>query len=255
LLRLIGDLNGGGGRLWRFCPQGFMAEKMTSSHRPHAELHSALALRVEGLCVERGERRVVEDIGFVLTGGETLKVTGPNGAGKSTLLRALAGLLPRSAGAVALEGAGEEEVALQTHYLAHADGLKAQLTVTENLAFWADYLAPAGSAQDFSARGLSVAAALAGVGLAHVAGAPVAILSAGQKRRVALARLMVAFRPLWLLDEPLTGLDAASREKFAHAMREHCALGGMIVAATHEPLGLDETRELQLGKRPTGVAS
>ncbi len=227
---------------------------MTSSHRPHVDLHSALRLRVEGLCVERGERRVIEYLGFVLAGGETLKVTGPNGAGKSTLLRALAGLLPR-AGIVALEGAGEEEVAPQTHYLAHANGLKAQLTVAENLAFWAEYLSAGDPAPNFPARDFSVAAALASVGLAHVGGAPVAILSAGQKRRVALARLLVAFRPLWLLDEPLTGLDAASREKFAIAMRDHCALGGMIVAATHEPLGFDETRELRLGKTPKVAAS
>jgi heme exporter protein A len=232
-----------------------MAGEMTSSHRPHVDLHSALRLRVEGLCVERGERRVIENLGFVLAGGETLKVTGPNGAGKSTLLRALAGLLPRGAGLVALEGAGEEEVAPQTHYLAHADGLKAQLTVAENLAFWADYLSAGDPAPNLPARDLSVAAALANVGLAHVAGAPVAILSAGQKRRVALARLMVAFRPLWLLDEPLTGLDASSREKFALAMRDHCALGGMIVAATHEPLGFDETRELRLGKKLKVAAS
>jgi heme exporter protein A len=231
-----------------------MAEEMISSHRPHVDLHSALRLRVEGLCVERGERRVIENLGFVLAGGETLKVTGPNGAGKSTLLRALAGLLPR-AGVVALEGAGEEEVGPQTHYLAHADGLKAQLTVAENLSFWADYLSDEDNAPNFPTRDLSVAAALANVGLARVAGAPVAILSAGQKRRVALARLMVAFRPLWLLDEPLTGLDAASREKFALAMRDHCALGGMIVAATHEPLGFDETRELRLGKKPKVAAS
>ena len=180
---------------------------MTSSHRPHVDLHSALKLRVEGLCVERGERRVLDNVGFALAGGETLKVTGPNGAGKSTLLRALAGLLPRAAGVVALEGAAEEEVAPRTHYLAHADGLKAQLTVAENLAFWADYLFVEDNSEGGPARGLSVAAALASVGLAHVAEAPVAILSAGQKRRVALARLMVAFRPLWLLDEPLTGLE------------------------------------------------
>ncbi len=231
-----------------------MAEKMTSSHRPHAEFQSALHLRVEGLRVDRGERRVVDNVGFNLAGGETLKVAGPNGAGKSTLLRALAGLLPCS-GVVALEGAGEEEIALQTHYLAHADGLKAQLTVAENLAFWADYLAPGDLTPNFSTRSLPVAAALAVVELAHIAAAPVAILSAGQKRRVALARLMVAFRPLWLLDEPLTGLDAASRLKFAQAMCDHCARGGMIVAATHEPLGIDETRELLLGKRTTGDAS
>ena len=231
-----------------------MAEEMTSSHRPHVDLHSALRLRVEGLSVERGERRVIENLGFILAGGETLKVTGPNGAGKSTLLRALAGLLPR-AGVVALDGAGDDEVGPRTHYLAHADGLKAQLTVAENLGFWADYLAAEDAAPNFPARDLSVAAALAHVGLAHVAAAPVAILSAGQKRRVALARLMVAFRPLWLLDEPLTGLDAASREKFALAMRDHCALGGMIVAATHEPLGFDETRELRLGKTSKVAAS
>jgi heme exporter protein A len=232
-----------------------MAEEMTGSHRPHVDLHSALRLRVEGLCVERGDRRVIENLDLELAGGETLKVTGPNGAGKSTLLRALAGLLPRGAGRIALEGAGEQEVAPRTHYLAHADGLKAQLTVAENLAFWAEYLSSEETTPNLPARDLSVAAALGVVGLAHIAAAPVAILSAGQKRRVALARLMVAFRPLWLLDEPLTGLDAASRQKFALAMRDHCALGGMIVAATHEPLGFDETRELRLGKTRKGAAS
>lgn len=212
-------------------------------HRPHADLHSALRLRVDGLAVERGGRRVIDGVSFSVGGGEALVVTGRNGVGKSTLLRALAGLLPRAAGVVALEGGDTEaELAQQAHYLAHADGLKAALTVEENLSFWGRYLAHAEEA-----RSRPVAEALAVVGLGHVAQAPVGVLSAGQKRRAALARLLVAYRPLWLLDEPLTALDRSSREKFAHAMREHCALGGLVVAATHEPLGLEEAAELPLG--------
>jgi heme exporter protein A len=212
-------------------------------HRPHAERHSALRLRVDDISVDRGGRRVLSGLSFVLPGGEALVVTGRNGVGKSTLLRAIAGLLPCAAGRVALEGL-EEDAGLpqQAHYLAHADGLKAALTVEENLAFWARYLA-----HEDDARGRSAEEALDVVGLAHVKSAPVGVLSAGQKRRAALARLLVAFRPLWLLDEPLTALDRASREKFARAMRDHCARGGIIVAATHESLGLEEAAELPLG--------
>lgn len=224
-----------------------MAGAMTTAHRPHAEIHAALRLRVAGLCVARGGRRVLSDIGFALAGGEALVVTGPNGAGKSTLLRALAGLLPREEGVVALEGAADDDIAVETHYLAHADGMKTSLTTAENLEFWADYLQRPEGAARLPAQSLSVAAALAVVGLSHVATAPVAILSAGQRRRAALARLLVAFRPLWLLDEPLTGLDARARARFAGAMKDHCARGGMIVAATHEPLGLEDARALALG--------
>lgn len=214
-----------------------------SVHRPHAERHADLRLRVENLIVARGGRRVLHGVGFGLSGGEALIVTGRNGVGKSTLLRAIAGLLPRLGGVVALEGgAPDAELPQQAHYLAHADGLKAALAVEENLDFWSRYLGRAGET-----RSRSPAEALAVVGLSHVAGAPVGVLSAGQKRRVALARLLVAFRPLWLLDEPMTALDRGSREKFAAAMREHCALGGLIVAATHESLGLEEAAELPLG--------
>lgn len=215
----------------------------STPHRPHADFHSPLRLRVAGVCVARGGRRVVENVSFALAGGEALIVTGRNGAGKSTLLRAIAGLLPRLAGEIALEGgAPETELAQQAHYLAHADGMKAALTVEENLEFWAGYLS-----RGADARSRSVEQALASVGLSHALRAPFGALSAGQKRRAALARLLVAFRPLWLLDEPLTALDRGSREKFAAAMREHCALGGMIIAATHEPLGLEEAAELALG--------
>ncbi|MCC3245232.1 heme ABC exporter ATP-binding protein CcmA [Methylocystis sp. WRRC1] len=212
-------------------------------HRPHADFHSPLRLRVENLAVARGGRRVLDGVSFALSGGEALVVTGRNGVGKSTMLRAIAGLLPRAGGTVALEGgAAEAELAQQTHYLAHADGMKAALTVAENLDFWAGYLS-----REPDPRSRSVADALAVVGLSHALDAPFGALSAGQKRRAALARLLVAFRPLWLLDEPMTALDRGSREKFAKAMRDHCALGGLIVAATHEPLGLEEAAELPLG--------
>lgn len=218
----------------------------TPAHRPHAERHSAPRLRVDNLCVDRGGRRVLSDLSFVLASGEALVVTGRNGVGKSTLLRALAGLLPHVGGKAALTGVENGELPFHAHYLAHADGLKAALTVHENLDFWARYLArKEDNSDDLRAR--SPDEALEAVGLGHVAAAPVAILSAGQKRRVALARLLVAFRPLWLLDEPLTALDAASRTRAAGLMRDHCANGGMIVAATHEPLGLHDARELPLG--------
>jgi heme exporter protein A len=211
-------------------------------HRPHADFHSPLRLRVENLAVARGGREVLRGVSFTLAGGAALVVTGRNGVGKSTLLRAMAGLLPYAAGTVAIDGAGEAELAQSTHYLAHADGMKAALTVEENLEFWANYLA-----RDEDPRSRAPKAALAAVGLAHALQAPFGALSAGQKRRAALARLLVAHRPVWLLDEPMTALDRASREKFTAAMRDHCALGGVIVAATHEPLGLEEAGELALG--------
>lgn len=203
----------------------------------------AMRLRVNDLSVSRGGRRVLDRLSFSLSGGQALVVTGPNGAGKSTLLRALAGLLPLAGGSVALLGGlPDAELPQQAHYLAHSDGMKAALTVEENLDFWSRFLAQAPDQ-----RSRTVGAALDIVGLGHVAGAPFGALSAGQKRRAALARLLVAFRPLWLLDEPLTALDRASREKFALAMRGHCANGGLIVAATHESLGLEEASALALG--------
>ena len=156
------------------------------------------------LSVSRGGRMVLDRLSFSLSSGRALVVTGPNGAGKSTLLRALAGLLPRAGGSVGLAGGPPEaELAQQAHYLAHSDGMKAALTVEENLDFWSAYLA-----QTPDRRSRTVEAALEVVGLGHVASAPFGALSAGQKRRAALARLLVAFRPLWLLDEPLTALGS-----------------------------------------------
>jgi heme exporter protein A len=211
------------------------------SERPRAPLR----LDVAGLVVARGGRPVVSGIDFALSAGEALVVTGRNGAGKSTLLRALAGLLPHAAGAISLAGgAPDADLPAQAHYLAHADGMKAALTVEENLDFWRAYLGV-----DDGAGSLLPSLALARVGLAHALRAPFGALSAGQKRRAALARLLVARRPVWLLDEPMTALDRGSREKFAEVMRDHCAGGGLIVAATHEPLGLPAATALALEVR------
>ncbi|MBI3275560.1 MAG: heme ABC exporter ATP-binding protein CcmA [Methylocystis sp.] len=212
-----------------------------ASAHPHAARHS-LRLRVDHLCVDRGGRRVLSNLSFSVASGEALVVTGRNGVGKSTLLRAVAGLLPKAEGAIELDGAESGELCVLAHYLAHVDGLKAALTVEENLDFWARFL----GGDDETPKPTTIADALSRVGLAHVAQAPVAILSAGQKRRVALARLLVAWRPLWLLDEPSSALDLASRERLARIMAEHRACGGMIVAAAHEPLGLADARELSL---------
>jgi len=206
-------------------------------------LEKSLRLRVERLCVYRGGRHVLKNVGFSLNGGEAMIVTGPNGAGKSTLLRAIAGLLPYNGGDILFEGAqAGVDLAQQTHYLAHADGMKSALTVEENLDFWTGFLS---GVQD--PRSITIPEALELVGLSHAAHAPFGVLSAGQKRRAALGRLLVAFRPLWLLDEPLTAVDQGARERFARVMSEHCARGGLIIATTHEPLGLAKVAELALG--------
>jgi heme exporter protein A len=239
-------------RLWRGVSAFSIDFPMTPTDalpdRPPSSPYGAsggpiLQLRVEGLGVSRGGRRVLDKVNFRLEGGEALLVTGRNGVGKSTLLRALAGLLPLSAGTIGLKGgAADADLPQVAHYLAHADGMKAALSVAENLDFWTAYL---GRGKD--PRNRSPIEALAAVGLAHALQAPFGALSAGQKRRAALARLLVAWRPLWLLDEPLTALDRGSREKIAGIMQAHRDQGGLIVAATHEPLGLDGVCELALG--------
>jgi heme exporter protein A len=168
-------------------------------------------------------------------------VTGSNGAGKSTLLRAVAGLIPKAAGAVALrlEAATPEpvDVAEHTHYLGHANGLKLALTAAENLRFAAAW---SGTVD------LTPGESLAAVGLAHVAELPVGFLSAGQRRRVALARLLVARRPLWLLDEPAAALDSVSEALLAELIRAHLEGGGLALAAVHGSIDVP-ARTLRLG--------
>lgn len=201
-----------------------------------------MRLIAEHLDVDRGGRRVLEKVGFALAAGEALVVTGANGAGKSTLLAALAGLLPAAGGRIALDGADDPEapVSEYCHYVGHREALKSQLTPRETLVFWAAML-------DAGKPGLDPEAALAAFDLGHAVDFPVGYLSAGQRRRCSLARILVAPRPVWLLDEPVTALDAASQARFAGLMQAHLAGGGLIVAATHAPIGLEGARQLRLG--------
>jgi len=188
-------------------------------------------------CV-RGGREVFASLAFEAVSGEALAVTGPNGAGKTSLLRLIAGLLLPAGGTIACEGGeGELTVPEQAHYLGHRDALKPALSVEENLSFWRDFLG--GEAGD-------TGESLAKVGLAHATHLPAAYLSAGQRRRLSIGRLIAVRRPVWLLDEPTSALDAAGQELFAGVMRDHLAGGGIIVAATHMPLGIN-ARELRMG--------
>jgi heme exporter protein A len=199
-----------------------------------------MKLVAENLACERGGRTVFAGINFSLDGGEALVVTGRNGAGKSSLLRLIAGLLRIAGGRLALAGGADEAtLAEQAHYLGHLDAVKPSLSVSENLQFWMDYLgAPPGA---------PVEPALEAVDLAPLAGLPAAYLSAGQRRRLSIARLAAVKRPLWLLDEPTSALDTPSQERLANLMRVHLKGGGLVVAAAHGPIGLDAPQELKMG--------
>lgn len=205
-------------------------------------------LQASDLSLDRSSRRVLEALSFTVTAGEALVLTGPNGAGKTTLIRAIAGFLPLASGSITLEGGSKDhDIAEQSHFVGHRDGIKGALTVEENARFFADYL---GSSLLSSPQGegeQSVQAALERLGLAALADVPAAWLSAGQRRRLGLSRLLLAKRPLWLLDEPTVSLDAASVTTLAGMISQHLASGGIAVAATHIPLGLTNARELRLG--------
>lgn len=195
-------------------------------------------LEVRDLAVLRGDRVVFAGLDIAVTAGEALLLTGANGAGKSTLLRVLAGLLRPAAGVVTWQG---EDIAAdpaahagRLRYVSHQDALKPALSVAENLEFFARL------------RGGAIGPALAALALAPLADLPVRVLSSGQQRRLALARLALAPAPLWLLDEPTTGVDAASVERLRPLLAAHRATGGIVVAATHIPLPLDGARELRL---------
>ena len=199
-----------------------------------------MRLIAENLGGERGGETVFSGIGFALENGQALVVTGPNGSGKSTLLRIIAGLLPKAEGDVRLEVGGERfpTIASAVHYLGHLNAMKTALSVAENLRFW----------RDFNGDGqLGVEEALETVGLGGIGYLPFGYLSTGQRRRAAIAKLLVSHRPLWLLDEPTAGLDKASEARFAGLMAKHCAEGGIVVAATHLPLGLDGAQALVMG--------
>ena len=198
-----------------------------------------MQLVAEKLAGERGGEIVFSDVSFHVGDGQALTVTGPNGSGKSTLLRIVAGLLEPAAGVIRLDGSRLEwpTIASAAHYLGHGNSMKRALTVSENLRFWRGFLGEAH---------LDVDEALDMVGLGDLGHLPFGYLSTGQRRRVAIARLVVSYRPLWLLDEPTSGLDRASEMQFTALMQAHREEGGIIVAATHQPLGLDDAVQLRL---------
>jgi len=187
-----------------------------------------LLLEARGLACARGGVPVVEGIDLALAAGSALMLTGPNGSGKTTLLRTIAGLQPALAGVLMVAGEGAA-------YGGHADAVKATLTVGENLAFWAE-IHGAGSHL----------AALAALHLGPLANRVARDLSAGQRRRLGLARMLVTGRRLWLLDEPTVSLDLATVALFAGVMQAHLAAGGAVLLASHIDPGLDAGR-LDLG--------
>lgn len=207
-----------------------------------------MRLIADNLGGERGGETVFSNVSFSLDDGGSLLVTGPNGAGKSTLLRVVAGLLPAATGSARLEGGGEAFATPQAacHYLGHLNGMKTALTVRENLDFWRKFLGE---------PHLETEEALEMVGLGGIGHLPFGYLSTGQKRRAAIVRLLVSYRPVWLLDEPTAGLDKASEAQFTALMRAHLEDGGVVVAATHLPLGLDRAQELPMGLSPSPQGS
>lgn len=195
-----------------------------------------MKLTVQDLSCERGGRLVFKGLSLNVKHGTGVELTGPNGSGKSSLLRVLAGFIAPTAGIIRLEG-GDEEASLgeQCHYVGHLNGVKRALDVRDNLIFWAQYLG-----------GQDVDTALATFDLEHLAHIPAGMLSAGQARRLGLARLAVVYRPLWLLDEPSVSLDAGSQKILAKVISAHIKAGGMVIAATHMPLGVKFAQNLEL---------
>jgi len=240
-----------------------------------------MQLIADKLSLHRGSRLILNDVSFTLGASEALVLTGPNGAGKTTLIRAIAGFLPLTSGSITLEGGAEDhDIGEQSHFVGHRDGIKGALTVEENATFFAQYLGspgvfplpsgegtgvgrrkePEGRGNEATSPGCpptpppsprgggeqSVQPTLERLGLDALAEVPAAWLSAGQRRRLGLSRLLLAKRPLWLLDEPTVSLDTAAVETLARMISDHLASGGMAIAATHIPLGLTKPRELRL---------
>lgn len=191
-----------------------------------------------GLEARRGGRRLFTDLSFSAAAGELVAVTGPNGSGKSTLLRMIAGLISPTAGKVALDPEDEAGVGNRAHYLGHLDALKGALTLGENLVYWQRVL---------GGDGMAVGAALEAVGLGALDSLRAAVLSAGQKRRAAIARLLVARRPVWLLDEPTASLDKAGEALLGGLVLRHLGEGGIVIAATHRDLPVAPARVVALG--------
>jgi heme exporter protein A len=207
---------------------------------------AARGFDMAGLAIRRGERLLLRGVALAVEPGQALLLLGPNGIGKTSLLRTLAGLLPRAAGTLRLDGLDPREepeaYAAKLHHIGHRDGVKTALTGAENLRFWIRLL----GGKDSGARGLET------FGLTRLADLPAAYLSAGQKRRLALARLAAVERPVWLLDEPAAGLDADGRGCLAEAIAGHRAKGGLVVMASHGELSIPDSRVYRVGESAMG---
>ena len=199
-----------------------------------------IGLAALNVSCQRGDRVIFRDVSFRLEPGEALLVTGPNGAGKTSLLRQIVGLLPLAAGDLRLEGASADAALPELcHYVGHLNAVKTSLSVGENLAFWAEFL---------GANGARLAPALDAFGLAPLADLPAVLLSAGQKRKLALSRLFTAQRPIWLLDEPQTSLDAASLKLLDAAITSHLDGRGIAIVASHVALKTKFAKKIMLGR-------
>jgi heme exporter protein A len=203
-----------------------------------------MRLIAENLSARRGEDLIFQGVSFALSGGESLVLTGKNGSGKSTLLRVVAGLLRPESGTVTWQADTADKgmrAAEACHYLGHRNAMKAELSVHENLTFWQQFFghSPHGDR-------LSVHEAADAVGLGDITHLPFGYLSAGQQRRMAFAKLLVSFRPVWILDEPTAALDVSAERVFAGLIESHLRTGGILIAATHQPLGLENAQELKM---------
>jgi len=216
-----------------------------------------MRLSADNLTCKRGGKKIFTGLSFAVRAGEALVLAGPNGSGKTSLLRVIAGYIQPTNGAVAVEGAEDPEAGIgeMCHFVGHLNGVKSHFTVRENLHFWAGYLDTQyldgdsqGNGEKRGSADKLIGEALQGFALTGLDDIPAGYLSAGQRRRLCLARLLVAKRPIWLLDEPTVSLDAKSQSLVAKAVNDHLAGGGMVIAATHIELGLDNARELALGR-------
>ncbi|MBB3316441.1 heme exporter protein A [Rhizobium sp. BK181] len=200
-------------------------------------------LEAANLAARRGEELIFEGLSFGLEAGQALVLTGKNGSGKSTLLRVVAGLLRQERGTVSFtdsHGDTHKRVGEISHYLGHRNAMKSELTVAENLEFWRRFLG------QMHGPSVSIDEAAAAVGLEGITHLPFGYLSAGQQRRFAFAKLLIAYRPVWILDEPTAALDTSGDRLFAELIEAHRRNGGIVLAATHQPLGLEGVQELRM---------